>query len=330
MSTELSLDEVAAAAQASEMSEGAAAPSARYVAARPQDLAASERLARLRFPRLDLINERASEKLSRAITLFSGMDCHVRGKAVSSLSYGELLKRFSVPANISLMGVQGLRGPSLVVVANDLLDALVERLFGGTGKLAKKAKQGAFSDTELRLTKRLVDAVSRAYASEWDVLPGMSFQIRSQQSNPQYLDIAAPTDLVVICSFEVVFGQESSPSEILFCFPYGSIEPIRGELVAPVVGGVGNEVEPWAEKMESKLADATFELVAELGSAELKLSDIALLEVGDVIPLQSSELIDASVLGYLLFRCRYGVSNQRYAIEIKEVVGDPVQFGVEK
>jgi flagellar motor switch protein FliM len=329
MSTELSLDEVAAAAQASEASDGVAT-SARYVAARPQDLAASERLARLRFPRLDLINERACEKLARAVSLFSGMDCRVRNKTVSSLSYGELLKRFSVPANISLVDVQGLRGPSLVVVSNDLLDALVERLFGGTGKLAKKAKQGAFSDTELRLTKRLVDAVSRAYASEWDVLPGMSFQVKSQQSNPQYLDIAAPTDLVVICSFEVNFGQDGSPSEILFCFPYGSIEPIRSELIAPVVGGVTGEIEPWAEKMESKLADASFELVVELGSAELKLADIALLEVGDVIPLQSSEFIDASVLGYLLFRCRYGVSNQRYAIEIKEVVGDPVQFGVDQ
>lgn len=332
MSTELSLDEVAAAAEASRQ-DGAATPDhtpSRYAAVRPQDLARAERLTRLRYPKLELINERAAEKFARAVGGFGGLEARVKAKEVTSLSYGDLLKRLSVPANLTVLECAAFRGPALVVPGNDLLDTLVERLFGGSGKLGKKARQGGFSDTELRLSRRLLQAVCDAYAREWDFVPSMAFSIAAQQANPQLLNIAAPTDLVVICAFEVTVGPENQASEILFCFPFGSIEPLREQLAAPVVGGGATKVEPWGGRMESKIADASVQLVAELGTAELTLAEIACLEVGDVIALNRSSLIDATVSGHLLFRCRYGVANQQYAIEVQEVVGDPHQLETEQ
>ncbi|NLK43714.1 MAG: FliM/FliN family flagellar motor switch protein [Tissierellia bacterium] len=61
-------------------------------------------------------------------------------------------------------------------------------------------------------------------------------------------------------------------------------------------------------------------LVAELGTATIKVKDILNLHPGDVIKLNGSQNIRVRVGSNIKFRGEVGVSNNRMAVKITEVV----------
>lgn len=320
MSESLSLDEASAIQEsASSLSGGEAS---RYAAARPQDLAATERLVRTRLPTLEYINERAQDHIAASIASFGAIDVRVKAKMPTTMAYADLIKRLPLPTCLNVVDVAGFRGPAMVVVSAAILDTMVDSLFGGKGVAPAKTREGDFTDTEMRLIKRMLDGVLRTYAKEWDVLPSMGFRVKKQASNPQFVMISAPTDLVVTVAFEVFLAGSSDPAELLFCFPNSSIEPVRELLQAPVLGDASEVVTPWAGRMQARLSTAPLEMRAELSKVSLTISEIANLAVGDFIALDKTPAIDVSVDGEVLFRCKYGVSSAKYAIEIVEIV-DP-------
>lgn len=319
MSDSLSLDEASVIQESAQEAGGKAS---RYAAARPQDLAATERLARTRLPTLEYINERAQDHIAASIASFGAVEVRVRAKMPMTMAYADLMKRLPLPTCLNVVDVSGFRGPAMVVVSPTILDSLVDSLFGGSGLAPARAREGDFTETELRLAKRMLEGVLRSYAKEWDVLPSMAFRVKKQASNPQFVMISAPTDLVVTVAFEVFLAGSSDPAELLFCFPNSSIEPIRELLQAPVLGDASEVVTPWAERMGARLSSAPLDVRADLSTVSLTIEEIANLSVGDFIALDKNPVIDASVDGEVLFRCRYGVSSAKYAIEIVEIV-DP-------
>jgi len=73
--------------------------------------------------------------------------------------------------------------------------------------------------------------------------------------------------------------------------------------------------------LRKQLQGAEVELVAHLGTGKITLGQILKLKVGDVIPLNISERIEASVDNVPLMECSYGQQNGQYALKLERFIG---------
>lgn len=143
----------------------------------------------------------------------------------------------------------------------------------------------------------------------------LDFEYVRSEMNPQFANIATPSEIVVACSFTLEFG--GSQAEMHFCFPYSMLEPIRETLYSTMQSDHITQDNRWVSMMGKQLQTAEVTLIAHLGTTRITLRDIVNMRPGDVIPLDIPETIQAEVDGIPFMECRYGIQRGQYALKIE-------------
>jgi flagellar motor switch protein FliM len=102
--------------------------------------------------------------------------------------------------------------------------------------------------------------------------------------------------------------------------PYSMIEPIR-DLLTSSLQAENLEVDKrWIRMMRQQIQLAEVELVADLGSAQLSLRDLTKLKVGDIVPIEIPETVEAKVDGVPVMECAYGKFNGQYTLRVERMI----------
>lgn len=285
---------------------------------RDYNLATQERIVRGRMPTLEIINERFARLLRVGLFNFLRRTAEVSVGPVRISKYTDFIRNLVVPTNLNLVQMKPLRGTSLIVFDPTLVFLIIDNMFGGDGRFHTRVEGRDFTQTEQRIIQRVLDIVFETYAKSWEPVYPIEFEYIRSEMNTQFANIATPNEVVVSTTFIVELG--SSTGEIHFCMPYSTIEPIRDLLTSSLQGEMLGVDKRWVRLMTQQIQSAEVELVAQLGGSKLHLSEILNMKVGDVIPLQISEEIEARVDGVPVMQCRYGVSNNQYALRVEKLL----------
>lgn len=285
---------------------------------RDYNLATQERIVRGRMPTLEIINERFARLLRVGLFNFLRRTAEVSVGPVRISKYTDFIRNLVVPTNLNLVQMKPLRGTSLIVFDPTLVFLIIDNMFGGDGRFHTRVEGRDFTQTEQRIIQRVLDIVFETYAKSWEPVYSIEFEYIRSEMNTQFANIATPNEVVVSTTFIVELG--SSTGEIHFCMPYSTIEPIRDLLTSSLQGEMLGVDKRWVRLMTQQIQSAEVELVAQLGGSKLHLSEILNMKVGDVIPLQISEEIEARVDGVPVMQCRYGVSNNQYALRVEKLL----------
>jgi flagellar motor switch protein FliM len=136
--------------------------------------------------------------------------------------------------------------------------------------------------------------------------------------NTQFANIATPTEVVVVSTFNIELG--TSGGDFHICMPYSMIEPMRDQLTSTMQADRAEADERWVTEMSLQVQDAEVELVAHLGQADISLRQILDLKSGDVISLDLPDAVVAEVDGVPLFECHYGQKNGQLALKVERVL----------
>jgi flagellar motor switch protein FliM len=136
--------------------------------------------------------------------------------------------------------------------------------------------------------------------------------------NTQFANIATPTEVVVVNTFNIELGAGGGDFHV--CIPYSMIEPIRDQLTSTMQADRAEADERWVSQMAQQVQHAEVELVANLGHAPITLRQILDLRLGDVISLDLPEAVVAQVDGVPLFQCHYGQKNGQLALKVDRVL----------
>ena len=192
---------------------------------------------------------------------------------------------------------------------------MVDNLFGGDGRFHTRVEGRDFTLTEQRIIQGLLKVTFDEYAKAWSPVQKLEFEYVRSEMNPQFANIATPSEVVVAASFTLEFG--GSQAEMHFCFPYSMLEPIRETLYSTMQSDHITQDNRWVSMMGKQLQSAEVTLVARLGNAKVTLGDIVNMKPGDVIPLNIPETIQAEVGRHPFVECRYGVQRGQYALKIE-------------
>jgi flagellar motor switch protein FliM len=287
---------------------------------RTYNLATQERIVRGRMPTLEIINERFARLLRVGLFNFLRRSAEVSVGSVRVSKYSEFIRNLVVPTNLNLVHMKPLRGTALMVFDPGLVFLLVDNLFGGDGRFHTRVEGRDFTATEQRIILRILDIVFDAYTKSWEPVFPVEFEYIRSEMNTQFANIATPNEVVVASTFTVELGSVSG--QIHFCMPYSMIEPIRDALTSSLQGEALEVDKRWIRLMTQQIQIAEVELVARLGTAKVSFDEILNFRVGDVIPLNIPESIEATVDGVPVLDCTYGVLNGQYALRVERLLAN--------
>ena len=287
---------------------------------RTYNLATQERIVRGRMPTLEIINERFARLLRVGLFNFLRRSAEVSVGSVRVSKYSEFIRNLVVPTNLNLVHMKPLRGTALMVFDPGLVFLLVDNLFGGDGRFHTRVEGRDFTQTEQRIILRILDIVFEAYTKSWEPVFPVEFEYIRSEMNTQFANIATPNEVVVSSTFTVELGSVSG--QIHFCMPYSMIEPIRDALTSSLQGEALEVDKRWIRLMTQQIQIAEVELVATLGTGRASFDDILNMKVGDIIPLNVPEQIQATVDGVPVMDCTYGVLNGQYALKVEKLLAN--------
>ena len=285
---------------------------------RDYDIASQERIVRGRMPTMEIINERFARNIRIGLFNFIRKSPEVAIGGIKVQKYSAFLREIVVPTNFNIVSVRPLRGSGLIVCDPTLVFSVIDALFGGSGKYHTRIEGRDFSPTEQRIIMRLVEVVTAEYRKAWAGIYPLELEYQRSEMQPQFANVATPSEVVVATSFTLEIGDTSGT--IHFCIPYSTLEPIRDVLYSTIQGDSSEPDRRWVNLLKQQIQSADVEIVAELAHAPATVEQLLALKPGDFLELDMEPLLEAKVMGVPVFEANYGTSNGRYALKVDQLL----------
>lgn len=287
-------------------------------AIRSYNLASQERIVRGRMPTLEIINERFARLFRIGLFNFIRRTPEISVGPVRVLKFGEFIRNLSVPTNLNIIQAKPLRGNGLFIFDPNLVFLVVDNMFGGDGRFNTRVEGRDFTQTEQRIISNMLNVAFDSYGKSWESVHELNFEYVRSEMNPQFANIANPSEVVIVTSFDIELGGNGGAFHI--CLPYAMLEPVKDLLYSPMQGEHMTVDKRWLQLLSKQVQCADIELTATLGSAAITLEQVLKMRTGDVIPLEVEKNITAHVDGVPVMECKYGTFNNQYALKIEKML----------
>ena len=284
---------------------------------RSYNIASQERIVRGRMPTMEIISERFARNIRIGLFNLIRKSPEVAIGGTKVIKFSAFLREIVVPTNFNIVSVKPLRGSGLIVCEPSLVFAVIDALYGGNGKYHTRIEGRDFSATEQRVIQRLIECIIIEFRKAWAGIYPVELEYQRSEMQPQFCNIATPSEVVVTTSYTLEIGDITGTVHI--CIPYSTLEPIRDVLYSTMQG----DAEPdrrWIRLLRTQIQSADVPLVAELATARATVEQLLSLKQGDFLELDLNKMIQAKVDGVPVFDCHYGTSNGKNAIKIDRLL----------
>ena len=239
--------------------------------------------------------------------------------SVDQITYSEFIMSLVTPSCTYTFSSAPLEAVCLVDFNPTLTFALIDRMFGGNGKILETEREltGIERTVMGRLTERLYNDLARS----WENIIKVDIEQKSFETNPQFIQIVPPGETVIVVSFQVKLFQ--STGLLTICYPYVSLEPVMAKLSAQ------NWIDATKRRNQdidrslnrTNLESVETELTAVMMRTNLKMQEFLNLRVGDVIPTEKkiNMPIELLVNRRRKFVGRPGLTGKKKAVQILDV-----------
>jgi len=222
----------------------------------------------------------ATADLTAALRCLAGL--HVA--SVDQLTYEEFLRSIPNPTTMAIVRMEPLRGSALFEMDPTVVCALMDRLFGGKGRVEKAPPRGDLTDLEMEALEGIVGRLLSCLGKSWAQILDLQPKLGQIETNPEFAQIVPPKEMIVLVTFETrVAGGKGM---INLALPYLTIEPIVGRLSAQY----------WYSSARSGPATAAVATSRLAGNAEvsfdgetLSIRDLARLRRGSLVRIPGFE-----------------------------------------
>jgi flagellar motor switch protein FliM len=131
------------------------------------DLVGEDRLAGRRFPALDQVHERLLRRLPVSLATVVGVTPTLTLGTCETVRFATFRNRIAPGTCMQLFSMLPLRGQALLAVSAPLAFGLIDRVFGGPGRVPEGLEGREFSAIELQSLQRLGARILADLAEAW-------------------------------------------------------------------------------------------------------------------------------------------------------------------
>lgn len=293
----------------------------RYPTVKEYDFRTPERLSKEQTHTLQLLQESFARLAGVAISAALRTNLQVILTSLEQTPYEGYTARSPDQAIFNIVRLDPLGGNMIIEFDLDLGFTMLDRLAGGTG-LSAPAMDHEITDIELALLGRLTRSVLTSFRDAWANVAEIEPRLENTVLLPMFAQIALPSDVVTLATFEVRLGEASG--QLRLCLPFSTIEPIADKLNAQVWfsrSPRGNQGEAESQVVAS-LTRVDVPVAAQLGTTRVTIRELLELRVGDVIRLDSRPDLPVELLvnGRVKYLGAPGRVRSRMAVKITAAV----------
>ncbi len=236
------------------------------------------------------------------------------------IKFATFRNRLETPANLHLFTMAPLRGQALAVVSSGLAYALVDRIFGGPGRVPPTSARRECSSIEMQTIQRVVTQALADFTEALAPLHAIACTFARSETNPISIAICAQTDQVLLMPFQCDLGV--GPTPLTIAIPFAMLEPIRAKLGEPEAAEQGPDA-VWVSALSGAVRATEVTMSVELGSAEVSARDVLRLKVGDLLTIETraDDPLAVCVEGVRLMTGVPGVSRGNNAVRVLALAG---------
>jgi flagellar motor switch protein FliM len=222
----------------------------------------------------------------RFTTLFTSslrVVSHVTLVSIEQLTYEEYISGLNSPTLMTLLTLEPLPGTAILEFALPTAMVSVDHLLGGPGG---PQPQRPLSEIELPLLRGLLGGALDELRHALEPLAAVRPKLGSIEYNPQFVQAAAPSDAMVVASFEMRIGTAEECVATL-CLPLTTILPSLTEDVDAVLTPTQRMSREQAHRdMAAGLQYVPIEVAVRFMPRRMNPEQLVSLRPGDVLLLE--------------------------------------------
>jgi flagellar motor switch protein FliM len=252
----------------------------------PYDLTSQDRIIRGQMPTLDSINDRIASLFGRTLSGRTRLELRVTAAPASLMKFADVNSLLNGQNATGVMSLGAGHGLALVIIEGPLAQSLLAASLGD-----RKAKsipgegRAELTNLEKVVLRHTLSMLSEAMATSWEGVLAFKPQVLRFESDPRMAAIATPSDVAILCAFEVTGPIDG---RLMLAIPYAAVESAKKALSSPPRLGGQRDVR-FGQALARELELVEVELRVEVGRYHLRLADLLTLKVGDVVTLNTSE-----------------------------------------
>jgi len=175
---------------------------------------------------ISIIHETFSRLTTNSLSIQLRSMVHIHVASVDQLSYEEFTRCVPTPTTLAILNMDPLKGNAILEIDPAITFAIIDRVCGGLGDGIKS--QHELTDIEQSIMEGIIVCMLDNLREAWTEVLDLHPCLEQVDTNPQFVQIVSPTDMVVLISFETKIGDVEGIINI--CIPYSTVEPIIEKL----------------------------------------------------------------------------------------------------
>jgi flagellar motor switch protein FliM len=290
------------------------------------DLTSQDRIIRGQMPTLDSINERIATGFAKALGGRLRLELRIASSPAVLMKFAEVTGTVADQTVTGVLSLGAGHGLALVVIEGALTRGMLGAALGDRSAAATAAgadQRNELTNVEKLVLKHMLSIMADGMAVAWDGVLAFKPVVLRFESDPRMAIIATPSDVAILCSFEVTGSIEG---KLLLAIPYAAVEPAKKLLTSPPRLG-GQRDARFSQALAREIEAVEVELRVEIGHRTLQLGELLELKAGDVITLNTSEgsPLPVFVQGRQKMTASPRVVGGGMAIEILKAIAQPHQ-----
>ncbi|MFH1539892.1 MAG: flagellar motor switch protein FliM [bacterium] len=308
----------------------AAAPAARAAApamvpagggdVRSYDFTRASKFSKDQVRTIQMIHETFARLFSSTLSAKIRALTRIKVVSVEEVTFEDFINTVSNPSIISIFSLSPMEGNAVLDISPQVGFPLMDRLLGGSGLEEEEPRE--LTDIEMNIMESILLDGLNFLKEAWANVITLSPKLELLESNPYFVQIVPPGEMIVLVNFEAQIGEKTGRMNI--AIPYVMLEKVISRLSIQQWFATFRRTksEDTRKRVEERLLKTSVNFTVQLGRAKLTLKDFLNLQEGDVVQIDRkvSDALDVIVGDRRKFRGRPGKVGKRIAVKTVAVI----------
>ena len=243
---------------------------------------------------LDQIFETYGKQCATVLTTTLRSVCTHDLKSVQQTTYGAYIASLPQTTTMFLLDLAPLKVTSIVEFSPQAAMLMIQYMLGGQGE--DNQPERGLTEIETTLLSSMVDRMLGELKYVMAPVLPLQPRIMATESSPQFAQVSPPSDQVVVVHFDMDINEIITPATL--CLPFKELLPHLDRAVANARTRRDDaDSIAIARAVETRVRMAPIEVAVRMGPTNIRMLEIATMEVGDVIKLRHPVNIPLEVIG---------------------------------
>lgn len=284
-----------------------------------------DRFSKDQMRAVELVHEDLAERFTTSLPTF--LRTNVRPRMVHSEQgrFHDIMKDFPPSSLFHMITLAPLPGQMVLTFSPNVSAMILEQRLGG--KIEGRLQERPLTEIDQSLLRGLVEHMLSDLKAAWSKVVLVEPTLEDSTTNQHWVQMMMGNERVMLIVFEINILSIAGTLNIFL--PFNTLKPIANDLNPHIwiAGRKEHQQDTIARQtLLENLNNVFMPINVELGSVELRLSEILGLQIGDLIQLDTpvSQPLEILVAHQKKYFGRVGRSGKNLGVQVTGVIRDDV------